>query len=304
MSRLLNLLLVEDDVEDAWLFQRSCAGSCRVELVTAVQLALARLREGDFDVCFTDYRLGSQSGLELVRQARAEGLRVPIVVITGADLDTLAENALLAGATDFLTKDDLSGAAIARAARWSMIRRHVENRREDDASEDLLLKMLERPPSPVAAGSSGQGLRRLLYMSRAQRTLPPAELLMLCSRFAAANERIGVTGVLVYAEDRFLQVIEGDHAAVGVLLERIARDPLHTDLIIAFDEPANARLFAGWNMGSLQLQDRRSPTPAEWAALPRRLPRLLGEGGSTRAGIEQLIRTLPSLLERSATGTH
>lgn len=304
MSRLLQVLLVEDDAEDAWLFQRSCAGSCRVELVTAVQPALARLRERDFDVCFTDYRLGAQSGLELVRQARAEGLRVPIVVITGADLDTLAENALLAGATDFLTKDDLSGAAIARAARWSMIRRHVENRREDDASEYLIRKLLERPPAPAAVNAGSRGLRRLLYMSRAQRALPPAELLMLCSRFAAANERIDVTGVLVYAEDRFLQVIEGDHAAVGMLLERIAQDPLHTDLIIAFDEPAAARLFAGWHMGSLQLQDRRPPTPAEWAALPRRLPRLLGDGGGTREGIEQLIRALPSLLERSAAGPH
>ena len=54
---------------------------------------------------------------------------------------------------------------------------------------------------------------------------------------------------------------------------------------------------------------RLAPCPvlavaSEWAALPRRLPRLLGEGGGTRAGIEQLIRTLPSLLERSATGTH
>ena len=123
MSKPLRILLVEDDADDALLFQRRSPPTFRVQHVTQADEALVVLRSQGCDVCFTDYRLGAGTGLELVRRARSEGLRVPLVVVTGQDVEALGENALLAGATDFVPKDDLSTATLERVARWALIRR-------------------------------------------------------------------------------------------------------------------------------------------------------------------------------------
>lgn len=128
MTPALRILLVEDDAEDALLFGKRLPAGFRLVHVRETELAMSILRGAGCDVCFTDYRLGADTGLELVRQVRAEGLNVPMVVITGQDIESLGENALLAGATDFLPKDDLCAASIQRVARWAMIRRLVENR--------------------------------------------------------------------------------------------------------------------------------------------------------------------------------
>ena len=128
MNRPLQVLLVEDDAEDALLFMRRCPSSFRIRHVTSVGEALQALHVGGIDVCFTDYRLGLDTGLELVRDIRANGLRLPVVVITGQDVELLGENALIAGATDFVPKDGLDTASIERVTRWALIRRHVENR--------------------------------------------------------------------------------------------------------------------------------------------------------------------------------
>ena len=128
MNRPLQVLLVEDDAEDALLFMRRCPASFRIRHVTSIWEALQALHAGGIDVCFTDYRLGLDTGLELVRELRAQGLRLPVVVITGHAVELLGENALMAGATDFVPKEGLDSAAIERVARWALIRRHVENR--------------------------------------------------------------------------------------------------------------------------------------------------------------------------------
>lgn len=304
MRRPLTLLLVEDDVEDALLFRKRCPPGFAVQHMTTAERGLDVLRRGVCDVCFTDYRLGAAgTGLDLVRQARAEGLRTPIVVITGEDLESLAENALLAGATDFLPKNDLDGAAIERAARWALIRRHVENGCEDGITEQAIARLTgclpgaTRPASePPAAG----GLRRVLYLSRARASLSAQELLLMCSGFATANARTHITGVLVYARQCFVQVIEGDRDAVAMLMRRIESDTRHGDLNVVFEEPTRARLFDAWNMGVLQLGLRSEWTPLQWEAAGVQLARLWSEQGTTREGVARLIRALPSVLGSSS----
>ena len=96
------LLLVEDDPEDVAIFRRHLPESSQLTVVTTLAAGLAAVAGGGFNVAFVDYRLGADSGLELVRATRATGNPLAIVVTTGQDIDLLGENALLAGATDFL----------------------------------------------------------------------------------------------------------------------------------------------------------------------------------------------------------
>ena len=129
MSLRLKVLMVEDDADDALIFERRAPDSFRIHHVRTAEAGMDSLRGGGFDICFTDYHLTFASGLDFVRAARAAGFDLPIVVITGHAVESLGENALLAGATDFVQKDELSTNSIERTARWSLIRRHVETLR-------------------------------------------------------------------------------------------------------------------------------------------------------------------------------
>ena len=306
MRRPLSILLIEDDVEDALLFRKRCPSGFVIHHMTLAELGLGVLRRGACDVCFTDYRLGAAgTGLDLVRQARAEGLRTPIVVITGEDLESLGENALLAGATDFIPKGELDGAAIERAARWALIRRHVEDDREDGVTQLAMAQLMGRIPAPAAPDTTelrGKTslLRRVLYLSRARVPLSAQELLLLCSGFAAANARTRVTGMLIYVRQCFVQILEGEEVEVEMLMRRIESDARHGDVNVLMDEPARERLFDEWNMGALQLGVRSEWTSLQWEAAGTKLVRLLGEQAATREDMARLISALPSVLGTSA----
>jgi CheY-like chemotaxis protein len=308
MQKILNVLLAEDDAEDALLFQRRCPAFMQVKHVQDASSALSALRESSFDICFTDYRLGIDSGLDLVRSARAEHLRVPMVVITGQDLESLGENALLAGATDFIAKDGLTTSEIQRVSRWALIRRHVENRREDALGPDLLEQLLGPQPADrgvalPAVDLNRQDLRRVGYISQAIKGFSQQEMFSMCAEFAAANARIHVTGVLVHIGNWFMQIIEGEGIALDVLMKRIQRDQRHKNLALILDEPIAARAFPHWNMGCFNRQDKVELSPSVLDNVLKRFEQVLSMHSGTRQGFKTLIGTLPELLTRQARYT-
>ena len=300
MSKPLSLLLVEDDAEDALLFQRRCPPNTQLTHVDNVVTALDRLRQGGVDICFTDFRLGAASGLELIRRARSEGLRTPMVVITGQEIDSLGENALLAGATDFVPKDDLDATVIERVSRWALIRRHVENRREDCLSEEALQQLLGRPSTPAVLDVTGgaEELRRVVYISQSRRAFSQLELLSLCAGFAAANARCQITGMLVLAGNCFFQIIEGKPEAIEVLLRRIQADPRHSDMSLLIDESVRRRSFGQWNMGCIHLNVRYELSAGRWQNVLSDLGTLLAASKDRYQDLTQVIRSLPQVLGR------
>ncbi len=68
-------------------------------------------------------------------------------------------------------------------------------------------------------------------------------------RFARPeNGMNGITGLLLAANGRFLQVLEGPEESVSLTMDRIREDPRHHDIAILVDEPIEARAFADWAM--------------------------------------------------------
>ena len=63
------------------------------------------------------------------------------------------------------------------------------------------------------------------------------------------NSRLGLTGMLLYHQDSFFQVLEGRSAAVESLYERICADERHTKIVKLIREPIEKRSFAEWTMG-------------------------------------------------------
>lgn len=89
----------------------------------------------------------------------------------------------------------------------------------------------------------------IAYASRATAYFDHARLVDLLTESRANNSRDGITGMLVYSEPDFIQILEGPDAAVRALLERIGRDPRHTDVRVLLDEQVTERKYATWSMG-------------------------------------------------------
>jgi hypothetical protein len=97
---------------------------------------------------------------------------------------------------------------------------------------------------------------QLVYISSAVDPFSTAELLDLLAGCREDNARAGVTGMLLYKDGNFMQVLEGDEDAVRATHARIERDPRHRGLITLLQGPSAGRHFPGWSMG---LRELRSP---------------------------------------------
>jgi hypothetical protein len=105
------------------------------------------------------------------------------------------------------------------------------------------------------------GLIHRIYTSVAVRAIEPAELEAILETSRLNNRAADVSGMLLYSDRSFFQVLEGAEEAVDAVYARIAADPRHRDLHTLVQEPITKRGFADWSMGHAEA------SPAEFAAL-------------------------------------
>lgn len=105
-------------------------------------------------------------------------------------------------------------------------------------------------------------LTSLVYTSTAIAPFRESALSHLLGECRALNGDRDVTGMLLYRNERFIQILEGPRETVRALAKRIARDPRHRDMRILLDEPIDARRFAEWTMGYRSLNDHLDDAPA------------------------------------------
>ncbi|HEX2188924.1 MAG TPA: PAS domain-containing protein [Longimicrobiaceae bacterium] len=119
----LRILLVEDDRVDRMAVQRALrAAGLSAEVVEAgdVAAALEALRGGFFDCVLLDYQLPGGDGTRVLRDARAEGIAAPVVMLTGqADTRTAVE-LMKEGASDYLDKAGLTPERLERSIRHAV----------------------------------------------------------------------------------------------------------------------------------------------------------------------------------------
>ncbi len=89
----------------------------------------------------------------------------------------------------------------------------------------------------------------LVYVSSATRLLSEAELIELLQTARTNNQRDGITGMLLYSDGNFMQVIEGDEALVLSLHQKILSDPRHSKTITLLRRQTTERMFPEWSMG-------------------------------------------------------
>lgn len=91
-------------------------------------------------------------------------------------------------------------------------------------------------------------MHQLIYGSHAAVPFEAHHLEWLLSQARTFNEAHGITGLLLYGNEQFLQVLEGEQEAVHGLYARIQRDPRHHSIITYADKAIAQRAFADWHM--------------------------------------------------------
>lgn len=88
-----------------------------------------------------------------------------------------------------------------------------------------------------------------IYSSRASAAIRDVEVQALLASARRNNAALGITGMLLYIEGSFFQVLEGGAVAVDRVYDVIARDPRHDRVTQIIREPIAQRSFAEWSMG-------------------------------------------------------
>ncbi len=96
---------------------------------------------------------------------------------------------------------------------------------------------------------------QLLYGSSATVPFGKPELLELLNKSRNNNAKVNVTGLLLYKDGQFMQVLEGDEPAVTSLYQRISRDPRHTGSMVFLQHPIEQRDFPDWSMAFKDMRD-------------------------------------------------
>jgi Sensors of blue-light using FAD len=88
-----------------------------------------------------------------------------------------------------------------------------------------------------------------IYASTAESVFKESDITALLERVRTINAERGLTGMLLYIEGGFFQVLEGDDAVVDEVYGRIMRDPRHSKITLIIREPIATRDFSEWTMG-------------------------------------------------------
>ena len=100
----------------------------------------------------------------------------------------------------------------------------------------------------------------LVYVSSALKPFSKEDLVTLLEKSRKNNSSLGVSGMLLYKDGNFLQVLEGEEEHVKTLYAKIAKDPRHKGVLTILQGPSTDRDFPDWSMG---FRDLASPEVSE-----------------------------------------
>jgi hypothetical protein len=129
---------------------------------------------------------------------------------------------------------------------------------------------------------------QIIYLSSASYLFSKTELQALLEQARVKNARLGITGLLLYREGNFMQLLEGESSVLENLYKTILRDTRHKGAIRLLDGEIAERSFPEWTMAYQDLSLRTESnlpgfnqflnaplTEAEFAHKPQQVRTLL-----------------------------
>jgi diguanylate cyclase (GGDEF)-like protein/PAS domain S-box-containing protein len=130
MGSINRVLLVEDNLGDAHLlremFREQGGRDSQLTHVSCMSEAETHLISRAVDIILLDLGLPDTQGLGALRRAHLAAPRIPLVVLTGLDDESMAAQALQEGAQDYLIKGQIERRSLFRALRYAVERKNME----------------------------------------------------------------------------------------------------------------------------------------------------------------------------------
>ena len=151
-AQTLRILIVDDDEDDFVLtedlLRRIQGWSCETDWADSMAAAVEHIQARPHDVYLVDYRLGAQSGLDVLHALRTSGCSSPAILLTGVDNREVDVSAMQLGAADYLVKSELSSVVLERSLRYALERSRllaeVEQARQEAETLFTLSATLEQ----------------------------------------------------------------------------------------------------------------------------------------------------------------
>lgn len=105
-----------------------------------------------------------------------------------------------------------------------------------------LIDMNQNPPTMP-------DLIHIVYLSYSEKELSESELNGFLATIRRKNEIQNITGLLLYNDEAFIQVIEGKREIINNLFDIISKDSRHSNIVKLLEEPITKRAFPDWSMG-------------------------------------------------------
>jgi diguanylate cyclase (GGDEF)-like protein len=143
------ILLIDDEESGFDLLRMKIAafvsGPWEFDWANTYNTGLKKLCTGRYSVCLLDNQLREErDGLSLLREARAMHNYTPVIFLTGDDRRELDEEALEAGAMDFLVKSGLTVQLLERSVRYAIKMGQMLDQLRQQATYDELTKLNNR----------------------------------------------------------------------------------------------------------------------------------------------------------------
>lgn len=124
VETVIRILIIDDDKDDFIItgdyIKDIDTANFKIDWCYNYHEALLHMNQRNYDLYFVDYRLGAKTGLDIIKDARAEDCEEPIVLLTGKGNRIVDKEAMNAGASDYLIKTELNTEKLERCIRYSM----------------------------------------------------------------------------------------------------------------------------------------------------------------------------------------
>ena len=96
-------------------------------------------------------------------------------------------------------------------------------------------------------------IKAICYVSNKSNNLDDIDLQLLFSQVIEKNNLLNITGILIYKNDHFFQIMEGEEDNIKEVYKKIAEDARHVRMIKLLDKEIENRLFADYESGSFSI---------------------------------------------------
>jgi len=99
-------------------------------------------------------------------------------------------------------------------------------------------------------------MKRITYISRLSAPLSHEAIIAIGINSSRNNQEVGITGLLVYFNKIFFQMMEGGEQEIDRLFDKIKQDTRHTDVLcLKAEYDISERFFPSWSMKTINLDN-------------------------------------------------